>query len=594
MIRDLRTALSIIGKEYRFRFAVLVSIALVASGFEVVGAALIYLLLALITDPDAPITAPIVGDVTSVLPLERPQLLMVVVASIAGFLVIRSAFTILDAYVQTRIIQRMAARLSSRVLSGYLALPYAFHLQRGSPELLRNAGAVARSIATGLLSSFVAVTAESTLLLGLTALLFSVSPPATAIAILVLGTAAAVVTRVIQPRLVELGRVSHLEAKAANKAIIQSLQGIRDVRVLGVERAFARQYERSVLRSASAMISRTVVSRLPSIVVEVALVGFILGFFALTIGDDASSRRILPVLGLFAYAGRRIQPAIKTIISTVNELSASHVALNELQADLRLIGERSIDTGPVPPLPFRGEIRLEDVAFRYEGTERDALTSVDLVIRRGETIGICGATGGGKTTLVDVITGLLSPTVGRVTVDGVDIAGRERAWQRSLGIVPQSVFLTDDSLRENIALGARRKEIDEARLREAIELAQLAEFIDSLPRGLGTVVGERGVRISGGQRQRIAIARALYRRPELLVFDEGTSALDNITERDLMAALAGLRGTHTVIMVAHRLSTIRDADRIVLVEGGRIAGVGPYDELLASNEAFRRLAAPAA
>ncbi|MEY3019528.1 MAG: hypothetical protein RLZZ272_512 [Actinomycetota bacterium] len=219
---------------------------------------------------------------------------------------------------------------------------------------------------------------------------------------------------------------------------------------------------------------------------------------------------------------------------------------------------------------------------------------MDLTIRRGETIGICGSTGGGKTTLVDVLTGLIPPTRGRILVDGVDLAGRERAWQAATGVVPQTVFLTDDSLRANIALGVRPKDIDRDALAAAVDLAQLRDFVSSLPDGLDTVVGERGVRVSGGQRQRIAIARALYRRPELLVFDEGTSALDNLTERELIAALDRLRGSHTVVMVAHRLSTIRDADRVVLVEGGRIAAQGTYDELLATNAAFRRLADPAA
>ena len=242
-------------------------------------------------------------------------------------------------------------------------------------------------------------------------------------------------------------------------------------------------------------------------------------------------------------------------------------------------------------LVLRDRWEVEEVNFTYEGADRPALEEVTLTIAPGEVVGICGPTGGGKTTLVDVITGLLEPTSGRVSVDGHDLREYDREWQRNLGIVPQMIFLTDESLRRNIALGVPTREIDETAVREAVELAQLSSFVDSLPAGLDTVVGERGVRVSGGQRQRIAIARALYRRPQVLIFDEGTSALDNQTEADLMRALERLRGDHTIVLVAHRLSTVRDCDRIVFLDKGRIAGLGTYDVLAETNAGFRRLTA---
>jgi len=329
-------------------------------------------------------------------------------------------------------------------------------------------------------------------------------------------------------------------------------------------------------------------------VLEIALLSIILGFFTLSVVREESAAEVLPVLGLFAYAGRRIQPSIQTMISAVTALQSSRVPLADLAADFETVRTEAIDTSPVAPLPFEHEVRLEGVSFRYENAHRDALADVDLTIGRGETIGVCGSTGGGKTTLIDLLSGLISPTRGRVTVDGRDLAGNERAWQAALGVVPQAVFLIDESLRENIALGVAPSRIDEQAIEAAIDLAQLRGFISDLPDGLDTMIGERGVRVSGGQRQRIAIARALYRRPSVLIFDEGTSALDNLTDRELMEALAGLRGSHTIVLVAHRLSTIRNADRIVFVEGGRIAGLGRYAELEATNEAFRRLSTASA
>jgi ATP-binding cassette, subfamily B, bacterial PglK len=219
------------------------------------------------------------------------------------------------------------------------------------------------------------------------------------------------------------------------------------------------------------------------------------------------------------------------------------------------------------------------------------LADVDLLVRPGEQIGICGPTGGGKSTLVDLITGLLDPTSGQITVDGRDMREVVREWHAALGVVPQSVFLIDDTLRANIALGVPADAVDTSRVEAAVELAQLTEFVRSLPRGLDTLVGERGVRISGGERQRIAIARALYRRPTVLVLDEGTSALDNETERHLMKAVEGMRGTRTVILVAHRLSTVRSCDRILFVENGRVSGADSFLELERTSERFRAMVA---
>jgi ABC-type bacteriocin/lantibiotic exporter with double-glycine peptidase domain len=593
-VEDLRRALALIGREYRGRFVILVLVALASSGLEVVSAGFVYLLLALVTDPDAPLIVPLLGDLSALLPLSRRDLLIAVVAGFAGFLALRSIFSIAATYVTSRIVQRLAARLSTRMLTGYLSLPYRFHLGRNSADLIRNAGGVTRDVATGLLASFVSVIAEAVLLLGMLALMLGLAPVATLLAITVIGTASITITRIIQPALVRLGEITHTERKRSTKAMMQALHGIRDVRMLGLEGPFAKTYQRSADRTAAAANRRAVVRKLPGIVLEVALLAFILAFFTLTVVREESTSEVLPVLGLFAYAGRRLQPSIQTMISAVNELQSSRVPLADLAADLATIRAEAIDIAPVAPLPFERELRLEGVSFRYDNAHRDALTDVDLIIRRGETIGVCGSTGGGKTTLVDLLSGLIPPGRGRITIDDADLAGNERAWQAALGVVPQAVFLIDESLRENIALGVPPSRIDAKALEDAVDLAQLRDFIEDLPDGLDTVIGERGVRVSGGQRQRIAIARALYRRPSVLVFDEGTSALDNLTERELMEALARLRGSHTIILVAHRLSTIRDADRIVFVEGGRIAGIGTYAELEATNDAFRRLSSASA
>ena len=355
----------------------------------------------------------------------------------------------------------------------------------------------------------------------------------------------------------------------------QSLHGIRDIKVLGQEGYFANRYGRSRHRLARAFYLRATLTELPHTIIELSLVGFILVFFGFTIWNGGGSDAAVPILGLFAYVGLRLQPSLQRIVSGLNEIKFSAAPLEDVYADLRLIETLPRVTDGTTPLPFKDAIYVEDVCFQYEQTDRDALKTVNLTIRRGEQIGICGPTGGGKTTLVDIITGLLDPTSGRVAVDGHDLREHSRAWQRNLGVVPQTVFLIDDTMKRNIALGVADEDIDEVGLAEAVERGQLSDFVASLPDGLETAVGERGVRISGGQRQRIAIARALYRRPAVLIFDEGTSALDNATEAHVMGSMAFLRGKQTVILIAHRLSTVRNCDRVVFLEEGRVTGLGP-------------------
>jgi len=246
-----------------------------------------------------------------------------------------------------------------------------------------------------------------------------------------------------------------------------------------------------------------------------------------------------------------------------------------------------------PPLDFQDQLVLEDVSFTYHGGAEAVLADVNLTIRRGESIGVVGASGAGKSTLVDLMLGLLEPTKGRITADGVDIASAPRRWRRRIGYVPQAAFLFDDTIARNIALGVPEHEIDPQRLDNALRLAQLGELIASLPLGTATVIGDRGVRLSGGQRQRVAIARALYHEPELLIFDEATAALDNRTERELTQAIEGLRGERTLIVIAHRLSTVQRCDALVFLRNGRVEAMGPFDRLLEENAEFRAMTAMA-
>src|SRR5262249_14609709 len=331
----------------------------------------------------------------------------------------------------------------------------------------------------------------------------------------------------------------------------------------------------------------------PRLVVESAFVcGALLVVILLTL-QGKQGADVLPLLGLYAYAGFRIIPSANRILWKTIEIRYGTTAVQQLYADYMIIARHATDACDAAAdesLPFTDRIVVEGLSYTYTGTHTPALHDVYLTIRRGESIGIVGPTGAGKSTLVDILIGLLPPSCGRITVDSVVLHQRLRSWQHQIGYVPQTIFLADDSLRRNIALGLPDDDIDDTKVQAAVRRAQLEAFVASLPDGLHTFVGERGVRLSGGERQRVGIARALYHEPEVLVFDEATSALDSRTESEVIQAIEALHGVKTIIMIAHRLSTVRHCDRLVLLQGGRVATCGSYDELLERSADFRAMA----
>jgi ATP-binding cassette, subfamily B, bacterial PglK len=588
LLDTFRKTFYLVGRANPGRWLAIVLGAVVTSGLEMIGALLVYLLLAIIASPSA-VVMPFVGDLRTLFGgTDESTFLLGFTVTLGLFFLARAVVQVAFAYAKQRVAHNAAARVSTRLAAGYLRLPYAFHLRRRSSELVRNAHQTPEDLSHLCFLAVIQILSESLLIIGMVAVMVLVAPLATVMAVAVVGAAAALLLVVVQPRLRDLGEESQEMRARSLGSLQQALHGIRDIKVFGGERQFAQAYGRAREALARAFYLRGMMYELPRLVIETALIGFILLLFALSVRAGTEAEELLSTLGLFAYAGMRLQPSIQKTVSGLNTARFSAAGLSQVYDDLRMI-ERAGEEAVGSPLPFQEEIRLESVSFTYEAASRPALRSADLVIREGEVVGLCGPTGGGKTTLTDLLIGVLDPTEGRVLVDGVDVASRRNAWFAQIGIVPQMVFLVDDTLRRNIALGVDDEAIDEVRLREAVEGAQLGGFVASLPDGLETVVGERGVRISGGQRQRVAIARALYRRPSVLVLDEGTSALDTATEAALMAALHDLRAGRTIILVAHRLSSLRECDRIVYLEGGRIGGVGQYDELERSSAGFRAL-----
>jgi ATP-binding cassette, subfamily B, bacterial PglK len=510
---------------------------------------------------------------------------------LAFFYLTKNAFQIWQAWVQTKRVADGRAEIARRALAVYLAAPYPFHLRRNSAELIHNVTTAADDVCRRVLAPAVTVATETLVVLAIVGVLAFTSPAMTLALVLALGTSGAILLRVTRERARRWGERTYALERDMLQGVQATLGAAKEIKVLGREGFFYQQFASRLQALARVRHLSDTLAAVPRVLVESV---FVVGALAVVVALVRLGRPgpdVVPLLGLYAYAGFRVIPSANRILMLVNEVRTGGAAVRALRADLDGASPGLASDAASAPLPFTDAIVLEHVSFTYEDAERPALTDLDLTIRRGDAVGVVGPTGAGKSTLVDVLCGLLVPTAGRVLIDGRDLREVPRAWGRAIGYVPQAVALIDDSLRRNIALGVADDAVDDDRVHEVVRMAQLQEFVASLPQGLATSVGEHGVRLSGGQRQRVGIARALYHRPHVLVFDEATAALDNHTEAELLRAVEPLRGALTLIIVAHRLTSVRCCDRLVLLADGGVAGEGRYEDLLNDNPAFRRLAA---
>jgi ATP-binding cassette subfamily C protein len=375
------------------------------------------------------------------------------------------------------------------------------------------------------------------------------------------------------------------------QAVNQGLGSVKEIKVLGREFYFVERFRQASLDTAVFRIREGTVSQVPQLFLEAIVVAGLVLVVVVLLQRSTSLDQLAPVLSVFALAAFRLIPSINKIVGCAAQIKASAVAVDDVADEL---GRSAVSQPTAPPqalsaFAFRDCLTIDQLSYRYPGGRSAVLSGVELVIRRGESIALVGPSGAGKTTLADVILGVLQPMAGRILVDGRDVTSDLRGWQTKIGYVPQSIYLTDDTLRRNIALGLPDELIDATQLADAIKLAHLDAVIEQLPEGLDSLVGEHGVRLSGGQRQRVGIARALYHRPEMLVLDEATSALDNVLEREVSQAIATLGGQITMIIVAHRLSTARQCDRVVLMKAGRVEASGRFHDLVERNADMRRL-----
>ncbi len=561
----------------RVAFIRIVVMVIVGMFLETISLGIVVPIIGILTQDDYQQKYPFIVDIFG--NLSREELISAVMVAMVLIYVVRSLFLFWSLWIQKGFSASVSGRLSQSLFSIYLRQPYMFHLQRNSSTLMRNAKN-ATSVVTCGVDPFLVLLTDGLVAIAMFALLIAVEPVGTLAVLLVFGLSTFVFQRTTRRRIDNWGyQVDYHETK-----ILQHLQegfgGAKDVKVLGRENEFLSQHEKHLGESIRINRIYNVILTLPRSFMEIiTIVGLCLLVVSMVVrGRELAD--IVPILGLFAAAAFRVMPSINRLLMATQTLIFNRSIIASVYKDFLLDSPDSLSLKS--ETKFATQLELTDVSFKYPTAANASLQNVSLVVKRGEAVGFVGPSGAGKSTLVDVILGLFAPTSGVVKVDGQDVQQNLRNWQNQIGYVPQAIYLTDDTLRRNVAFGLNDENIDDNLVRNAIRLAQLEEFVATLPEKLETVVGERGVRLSGGQRQRIGIARALYHNPSVLVLDEATSSLDTPTEHGVMQAVQALQGSKTVLIVAHRLSTVEYCDRLYKIENTRITEEGTFDKVVKS------------
>ena len=596
MISRLKKLLFLIGKTGRIKFTILLVFMIINSLLEMVGVVSIPVFIIIISNPDMVLQHKWAGPIISSLNITTSQNLMLWGSFfIIVLFVVKNAFFSLLIYAKTKVIYNEQIRLGNRLFKAYMKASYTFFLNRNSAELLRNVNNETNLIISGVIIPLLQILLDGLVFMMIAILLLTVEPVISLCTFAVLGTVSFLFIRITNKKTKAYGMEEQQHRSRMNKIALEGISGIKDVIILGRENSFLGRYNFSAVRTAIALRYKQIIIQLPKPFMEtITVTGMLfIALMLLVLGRKVTA--LIPILTLFGAATMRLLPLLRTVVSSYTEIRYNIYAIDPVYNDLKLL-EKDADKQlkkeeiiDLNPYPFTSQIIFKNVSYRYPQGNAEAIRDISLDIPRGAAIGFVGPSGAGKTTIVDILLGLLEPQQGQVLVDNQHIFEDVKRWQMNVGYIPQFIHLSDDTISRNIAFGLPDDEINAAQLWEAVCAAQLGSLIHELPKGLDTVVGERGVRLSGGQRQRIGIARALYNNPQVLIMDEATSALDNITEKFVIDAIEQLRGDRTIIMIAHRLTTVQNCDVIYLMNEGRILEQGSYEYLLKSSSEFRKM-----
>ena len=508
-------------------------------------------------------------------------------------LIVSNIFSALTTRLLIRFTFLQGHALSQRLFKQYLSRPYIFFLNRNSADLQKNIITEIDRCVIGVFSPALDIITRSIITLFILGLLIVIDPLLSIITILVCGGSYALVYRIARRSLANSGKKAADSQSSRNKIVSEAFGGIKEIKLLGREANFYRVFEPQSHEFAMSLTNSRSISELPKYALETIIFGGILLIMLYLIGVKQNISGVLPLLALYAFAGYRLMPALQRIFAGLTAVRYYLPVLDIIYKDINENDEEgNLSAKHIPEseaLKFNDSLILKNVFYKYPESDDKIIKDLNLSIKANTTIGFVGTTGSGKTTLVDIVLGLLPINRGTFCIDGVSIESNNvHKWQKNIGYVPQEIYLADDTVTRNIAFGIPDNEIDQQAIIRAAEIANIHEFVlQGLPHGYDTFLGERGVRLSGGQRQRIGIARALYHNPKVLILDEATSALDGATENAIMDAIHNLSHKKNIIMIAHRITTVKECDKIYVMENGKIIASGKYKELITSCEQFR-------
>lgn len=578
--------LALLPPKDRSKLALFVVAQFVVSLTDVVGIAMILPLVQVMTG--SPLDEGYIGSLYTFLGAPARQDFVVALgALIVVAFCLKAVFTLTVTWWGSGFTARIEFDTKKQIFTEFLNEPYSRHRQRNTSEAIRATGQATSDAFGRVLGGLLSAISSLLSILTILTLLLVVLPIPTLVTISFLAITISLIDHLLGP---VTQRESHKAMGAAfdsSKALLESFQGFREVRILNKADVFAERYSKAMSTSIQAFRRMSFFQQLPKNILEVSVI--ICLTLLLVVLASTNQTSAIGSLAVFVTAAVKLMPTVSGLSSTLSIMRSGSAGAVLMLDTLRGFDVQDRTRNAALPAPASGDIVVDKVVFQFPDGDDPVLRGVSAVIPASSSIAFCGTSGSGKTTLVDVILGLQSPSSGEVTFGGVPVADLSENWTSRVGYIPQDIFLLDDSVANNIAFGARAAERDDARIIECIRLARLDDFIASLPDGLETQIGERGTRLSGGQRQRVGIARALYHRPAVLVMDEATSALDNETEDQIIQTISSLADDMTVIMVAHRLSTVRDVDQLIFLEDGLVTARGTFEEVRLTSDHFDAL-----
>lgn len=582
MLRILRKFDTFLDKNQKRKLLLVILLMIIAAVFETLGVSMIVPIVTAITDPNflsnnqyAAVVCKIfgIGDAT--------EFIIFMFAAFAILYLVKGGFLFFENWVQQRFLRNNQVRLQKRLMGIFLHRPYEYYLNISSGEVIQLVvNDVGRSYL--LLGYVMQFFSEGIVTIALSLVVFIINPLMASLVAVVLVAEMLLIMKALRKKLAYMGTYTRKVNSRINKWMLQAIEGIKATKIGRKEGYFHKQYSKYATENSALAAKYNVMNNLPKVIIESVTVAAMMGIMIIMMKAGNTIESLLPVISAFAVAAVRLLPSANRISAVINSIPYYEPNLDEINKNIAVVEQaramdenidamtgrkKQIDKGP---LSFTKNCGLKDIVYCYPNVEKPVLDGASMEIPYGKSVGIVGTTGAGKTTAVDVLLGLLTPESGTVYCDDVDIQENYIGWLKSLSYIPQTIYLMDTDIAHNVAYGEDDTEIDEERILHALEEAQLLEFINTLPEGIHTQIGERGIRLSGGQRQRIGIARALYNDPELLILDEATSSLDNETEAAIMDAVEALHGKKTLIIIAHRLTTIEKCDMVYRVESGKI------------------------